>query len=127
MSSLLGDPDLKADLSGYYIIKKFRHGWMLGQVDTNDSRFFPREDLIKMGYLADTGEESDLNVLGTTPPSVIVVPTSPSNFRKRSKSLDKLDSANKKIPVKIKNRADKDPDWRKNKDDPSKKTENNIS
>lgn len=96
-----------ADLSRYYIIKKFRHGWLLGKVENDESQFISREELVKMGFLADTGDYSSASMLGSSPPSVIVVPTSPSSVQKRSQSSDKN-----------KYRNDNNSDWRRNGDDP---------
>ena len=82
------------DLSCYYVIKKYKHGWVLGKIGTNKDDFISREKLIELGYIAEE-EESNNNILSTTPPSAIVVPTGPF--------------------LKSKLRADNDPDWRKNK------------
>lgn len=86
--------DKMTDLSCYYVIRKYKHGWVLGKIDTNKEHFISREKLIEMGYIA---EEEESNILSTTPPSAIVVPNGPL------------------VKQKIKLRADTDPDWRKSK------------
>ena len=92
-----------SDLSEYYTIKKYRHGWVLGRIADNETFFISREKLITMGYL-ENSEEPETNEI-TMPPNVIIVPTeSYINNTPRQK-----------IPVKYKNRADNDTDWRKNK------------
>jgi hypothetical protein len=96
------------DLSGYYIIKKYNHGWQLGIIGTNDSEFFSREKLVDMGYLSGTEEESNASILGTTPP--IIVPTGLSLVEPKKR----LKQNNNK--QKSKHRADNDPNWRKSKD-----------
>ncbi|CAN5861943.1 hypothetical protein BH23THE1_BH23THE1_33880 [soil metagenome] len=121
MSATLSVSESPTDLSGYYVIKKFWHGWLLGKVTNNESKFISRDKLIEMGYLIMSDNENNSDVLGTSPPAlptVIVVPTSPSNIRKRTHSLDQH-VFNKKVPLKPKHRADNDLDWRKNKDNPT--------
>lgn len=85
--------DKMTDLSCYYVIRKYKHGWILGKIGTDKEDFVSREKLVEMGYVA----EEESNILSTTPPSAIVVPNG---------SL---------IKEKIKLRADTDPDWRKSK------------
>ena len=84
------------DLSCYYVIKKYKHGWVLGKIGTNKDDFISREKLIELGYIA---EEANSNILSTTAllshNNAIVVPTGPS--------------------LKSKLCADNDPNWRKSK------------
>lgn len=96
-----------SDLSEYYIVKKYRHGWQLGKIGSEESKFISREELVIMGYLEESDEESNINILGTTPPSAIIVPTGFSPLEPKRKSP--------KNPPKSKCRADNDPNWRKSK------------
>ena len=95
MLAAVGHMEKIKDLSCHYVIRKYKHGWMLGKIGTNEDDFISRERLIELGYIADTEEESNINMLSTTPPSAIVVPTGTT--------------------LKSKLRADNDPDWRKSK------------
>ena len=87
------------DLSHYYVVRKYKHGWILGKIGTNKDDFISREKLIELGYIADVDEEPNINMLSTIPPTAIVVPNG---------SL---------LKQKFKLRADSDPDWRKSKSD----------
>jgi hypothetical protein len=92
---------MMSDLSNYYVIKKYKHGWVLGEINNNVSQFISREELIDMGYISETKNEFNTNVLGTSPP--IIVPTISLNIPKKKKVKNKL-------------RADTDPDWRSSKE-----------
>lgn len=92
------------DLSDYYIIKKYKHGWHLAKIGTEMSQFISREELINMGYIVEPDDDSNNNIISTTPPSAIIVPTGDYNFNNKSKNS-----------IKSKFRADNDPDWRKSK------------
>jgi hypothetical protein len=88
------------NLDGYYIVKRFNNGWLMGSVKSNTTLFVPRKDLVRMGYLAGSIEYSSSS-LGN--PTAIVVPVSPTH-RRRSKSVEPQ-----------KSRADQDLNWRRSK------------
>lgn len=82
--------DTITDLSDYYVVKKYKHGWILGKIGTTTDEFISYEKLVEFGYIKD---ESNDVILSTA----IVVPNSPP------------------VKPKTKYRADNDPDWRKSK------------
>lgn len=115
MSTLSVHEELLTDLSGYYIIKKYRHGWLLGSVKFNNEQcFLSSKQLIEMGYLdpSEYESENENEQLANTPLAIpIIVPTSPSTFKKRSKSYDK------EFLTPQSNQTNLNIDWRKSKED----------
>lgn len=109
MFAAIKNSELVTDLSGYYIIKRYNHGWQLGKIGSEESHFISREELVDMGYLAEPEEESNLNIMGTTPPSAIIVPT--------GLHLEPKKKPNIKNKTKSKFRADNNSNWRKSKEE----------
>lgn len=95
------------DLSGYYVIKKHNHGWQLGIIGTSEIVFFSRDKLVSMGYVSESQEDSNVSILGTTPPIIVPTGLSLAEPKKRQKQNSSRS--------KSKHRADNDPDWRKSK------------
>lgn len=77
--------DTLTDLSQYYIIKKFQHGWLVGSLTDSSSLFVTRSELVRMGY---ESEPADIT-LSSTPPAIPTVIMVPTGREKRSKSYSK--------------------------------------
>lgn len=98
---------IPTDLSKYYIMKKFKHGWLMQLQNSNEVVFIPKDHLIKLGYIRDEKNTS------TTPSrksweysGVIVVPIGSGHRRSQSCSEDEQLHNNSEI---IKNISESKP------------------
>ena len=75
------------DLSDYFIVKKFRHGWLMQKQNSDKTAFIPKETLIRMGYVQEekmsTPSRNSLEY-----PEIIVVPMGNGHQRSKSCSED---------------------------------------
>ena len=86
---------IPTDLSNYYIIRKFRHGWLMKNQNSEETIFIPRERLVKMGYISDEGIVPSKKIQEY--PHVIVVPI--GRLHRRSSSEDERSGDSKPIDI----------------------------
>jgi len=75
---------MPTDLSNYFIAKKFRHGWLMQEQNSDRTIFISRENLIRMGYLHDDRNSQSSSRRSWGHSEVIVVPTGPRHQRSHS-------------------------------------------
>ena len=83
MSSYKEWSQIPTDLSQYYIVRKFKHGWLFRSQHSDDTVFLSREQLINKGYLPEDPPSNTRKFsIPQKPSNVILVPTSKRDFWK---------------------------------------------
>jgi len=96
---------IPTDLSNYYVVKKFQHGWLMREQKGEKTVFVPTKDLIKIGYKR---EERTSRVESSRKSweysGAIVVPAVPRHQRSKSwdedgRYIPRVDDRRQETPI----------------------------